>query len=68
MVARLAHQIRTPLSSALLYMGQLSKQELSLTHRLRMTSKVTDRLKHMESLVNSSLSFVQGGEVDTEDC
>ena len=68
MVARLAHQIRTPLSSALLYMGQLSRRELSVTQRLRMTGKVTDRLKHMESLVNSSLSFVQGGEVDTEDC
>jgi two-component system sensor histidine kinase FlrB len=68
MVARLAHQIRTPLSSALLYMGQLSRQTLSVEHRLKMTSKVTDRLQHMESLVNSSLSFVQGGEVDTQDC
>ena len=68
MVARLAHQIRTPLSSALLYMGAMERPTLADDARLEVTSKVKGRLKHLESLVNDSLQFVKGGETQDADC
>ena len=68
MVARLAHQIRTPLSSALLYMGAMERPTLNDAARLEVTSKVKGRLKHLESLVNDSLQFVKGGEARDADC
>ena len=68
MVARLAHQIRTPLSSALLYMGAMERPTLDDAARLEVTHKVKGRLKHLESLVNDSLQFVKGGETQDADC
>lgn len=66
MAARLAHQVRTPLSSALLYMAPLCAVELSAAERARIANKVLDRLRHMESLVDSLLSFVRGSAAKFE--
>lgn len=66
MAARLAHQVRTPLSSALLYMSPLCAAELTNSERTRIANKVLDRLRHMESLVDSLLSFVRGSAVKFE--
>lgn len=63
MAARLAHQIRTPLSSALLYVSHLARPTASASERERVSAKVVDSLRHMEGLVNSMLTFVRGGPV-----
>jgi len=63
MAARLAHQIRTPLSSALLYVSHLARPSATVAERERVSAKVVDSLRHMEGLVNSMLTFVRGGPV-----
>lgn len=60
MAARLAHQIRTPLSSTTLYMAQLGRDDLPAPQRTEVVSKVNDRLDHMGNLLESMLSFVRG--------
>ena len=62
MAASLAHQIRTPLSSAMLYMSQLSLSKLPQSERARMAEKVQARLSHMSSLTDSMLKFVRGAK------
>ncbi|OUS11523.1 hypothetical protein A9Q89_08585 [Gammaproteobacteria bacterium 53_120_T64] len=66
MAARLAHQIRTPLSSALLYVSHLARPTATAEERERVSSKVVDSLRHMEGLVNSMLTFVRGAPVVLE--
>ncbi|MFK7974630.1 MAG: PAS domain-containing sensor histidine kinase [Halioglobus sp.] len=60
MAARLAHQIRTPLSSTTLYMTQLGRDDLPSGQRSEVVSKVNDRLDHMGNLLESMLGFVRG--------
>jgi len=67
MIASLAHQIRTPLASALLYTSQLARSELAPGDRQRFSSKVLSRMRHLENLVNDMLLFVRGGGVCKED-
>jgi len=66
MAARLAHQIRTPLSSTTLYLSQLSRQDLPEKKRLAIASKLGERLGHMGSLIDSMLTFVRGDTPVTE--
>lgn len=66
MAARLAHQIRTPLSSTTLYLSQLGRQDLLADQRQKISSKVSERLSHMGNLVDSMLSFVRGGTPATD--
>ena len=68
MVARLAHQIRTPLASALLYLGAMERANIADHERCEIGGKVKSRLKHLESLVNDSLQYVKGGETSAQDC
>lgn len=60
MVASLAHQVRTPLSSALLYMSSLNRHNLSERERKRFTDKVIGRIRHLEHMVNDMLQFARG--------
>lgn len=60
MAARLAHQIRTPLSSTTLYLTQLGRDDLPATQRGQVVAKVSQRLDHMGNLLDSMLSFVRG--------
>lgn len=66
MAARLAHQIRTPLSSTTLYLTQLGRQDLPAEQRQKISTKVSARLNHMGHLVDSMLSFVRGAPPSTE--
>jgi len=52
MMARLAHQLRTPLSAALLYAAGV--QPASLRERL------TGRLRHLERMIGDMLAFANG--------
>ena len=62
MVASLAHQVRTPLSSALLYASNLSSLPLENEQAYRFANKITDRLKDLENQVNDMLLFAKSGE------
>jgi len=59
MSAKVAHQIRTPLASALLYVSNLTKQGIKETDRNRFADKALDRMRHMEKVVNDMLSFTR---------
>ena len=61
--ARLAHQLRTPLATALLYASQLSRPQLAAAERVRFSDKVVARLKHLEHLIQDMLLFVRGEAV-----
>lgn len=61
MAAQLAHQIRTPLATALLYGGQLARPELSDTQRRQFAATLVEGLKHTERLVADMLAFSRGG-------
>lgn len=60
MVASLAHQIRTPLSSALLYASHLEQGGLSEAHQQRFAGRVKDRLQELEHQVRDMLVFARG--------
>lgn len=61
MSAQLAHQMRTPLSSALLYVSHLANEDLSQEQRERFTTKLRHRLQHMEAQISDILLFARGG-------
>lgn len=60
MVSALAHQIRTPLSSAMLYAGHLQNTALPGEKRELFAQKLVQRLHHMEQQVRDMLLFVKG--------
>ncbi|NND69066.1 MAG: PAS domain-containing protein, partial [Halioglobus sp.] len=66
MAARLAHQIRTPLSAATLYLSQLNRADLPQAQRSEVAGKVGQRLDYMGNLLDSMLSFVRGGTPQRE--
>ena len=58
--ARLAHQLRTPLATALLYASQLSQAHLPEAERARFGEKIVARLTHLEHLIQDMLLYVRG--------
>ena len=62
MVASLAHQIRTPLSTAMLYASHLKQSRLSSQQRTKFSDKILAGLQHMDRQVNDMLLFVNGGK------
>ena len=62
MVASLAHQIRTPLSAAMLYASNLTRKGLGQEAQEQFANKLTDRLKELESQVNDMLLFAKSCE------
>lgn len=66
MAARLAHRLRTPLATALLYAAQLGQASLAAPARERFASKTVDRLRHLERLIEEMLLFVRGAKVGSE--
>lgn len=60
-VASLAHQIRTPLASAMLYSSHLGGRELPERERQRFAAKVLARLRHLDRMMNDMLVFARGG-------
>ncbi|MEL7291030.1 MAG: ATP-binding protein [Pseudomonadota bacterium] len=62
MVASLAHQVRTPLSSAMLYASNLAAPNLPAATKDRFQTKLMDRLHDLEKQVNDMLLFAKGGD------
>ena len=60
MVAGLAHQLRTPLSAALLYTASLGKPQLADADRSRVAERAVERLRHLERLIRDMLLFARG--------
>lgn len=61
MAASLAHQIRTPLASALLYASHLKRPVLEESHRLRFAARLVESLQSLEGLITNMLAFARGG-------
>lgn len=59
MVSALAHQVRTPLSAALLYADHLTNAALTESQRQVFSGKLQSRLRHMERQVRDMLLFVR---------
>ena len=63
MTASLAHQIRTPLSTAILYADHLASENLTEDRRLRYADKLKSRLMQLEQQVRDMLIYSKGGVV-----
>src|SRR5471030_32280 len=60
MVASLAHQIRTPLSAALIYASHLTEQQLPMETHQRFAGRLKERLHELEHQVRDMLVFARG--------
>lgn len=61
-VASLVHQIRTPLSAAMLYAANLRNSSLNAQAKNKFADKLNSRLEELESQVNDMLLFAKSGE------
>lgn len=59
MVSALAHQIRTPLSAAILYAGHLCDDNLAAERKPEFAKKIFGRLQHMERQIRDMMLFVK---------
>jgi two-component system, sensor histidine kinase FlrB len=66
MMSSLAHQIRTPLSAAMLYASHLANEDLSPQQTSKFSKKILSRLNHLEQQVRDMLVFVRGDVALTE--
>lgn len=62
MAAALAHQLRTPLTSAVLYASQLSHFSATDKPENKAVDKVRTSLRYLEKLINDMLMYAKGGE------
>ncbi len=62
MTARLAHQVRTPLSTALLYASQLKQTNLPRDQHDCFVDRLLVGLRHLDHMVNDMLVFTRGGQ------
>jgi len=60
MVASLAHQVRTPLSGAMLYAEHLSNEDLESDTRFNFSKKLMRQLKSIEAQVRDMMIFARG--------
>jgi two-component system sensor histidine kinase FlrB len=60
MVASLAHQIRTPLSAAMIYASHLAEQALNVETQQRFAGRLKERLHELEHQVRDMLVFARG--------
>ncbi len=67
MAASLAHQIRTPLASAMLYASNLKRDNISLHDQQRFSQKIQSRLAHLEQIVNDMLLYARSNNTGTEE-
>ncbi|MDT4288194.1 ATP-binding protein [Methylomonas sp. MO1] len=63
MVAGLAHQVRTPLATAILYASQMSKPSIPDEKRQQFSEKILERLHYLERQVNDMLIFAKQGRM-----
>jgi two-component system, sensor histidine kinase FlrB len=60
MISALAHQIRTPLSAAMLYAGHLCEGKLDSQKQQQFSEKVLSRLHNIERQIQDMLFYVKG--------
>jgi two-component system sensor histidine kinase FlrB len=60
MAARIAHQLRTPLATAMLYASQLERHGMSDAEREALAQRVLSRLRSLERVTREMLRFVRG--------
>jgi len=65
-VASLAHQIRTPLSAAMLFAENLCTPDISPQLRIKCANKLISRLGHLEQQVRDMLLFAKGDSPTAE--
>lgn len=61
MAASLAHQIRTPLSAAMLYAANLGNSNLPVSSRISFQKKLISRLEDLNNQVSDILMFARSG-------
>lgn len=61
MIASLAHQLRTPLSSAMLYAANLTNSKVTAEQQADFTHKLQANLHDIESQISDMLIFARGG-------
>jgi len=62
MAAQLAHQIRTPLTSAMLDTSHLARENLSKERRQQFSNRLRARLCHIERQIKDMLAFASGNQ------
>lgn len=62
--AGIAHQVRTPLASALLSIDHLSHPSINDELRQKSVSRIKQNLHHLDHLVNDMLLYARDGEFD----
>ena len=63
MAASLAHQLRTPLATALLYSANLAQADLPDASRTRFAEKASAQLQRLERLIQDVLFFARGESI-----
>jgi two-component system, sensor histidine kinase FlrB len=66
LAASLAHQIRTPLASAMLHTSNLSSRACSEAAHQRAAERAMDAMRQLERLVEDMLTFARGGKLDAD--
>lgn len=66
MVAGLAHQVRTPLATAILYASHTVKPDLDENKRRHFSAKILERLHYLERQVNDMLIFARQGRMQMQ--
>ncbi|HKJ22126.1 MAG TPA: ATP-binding protein [Gammaproteobacteria bacterium] len=61
MAASLAHQIRTPLATAVLYASHLCNKTLAPHDQQGFSERILNSLRYLEHLVSDMLAFAKGG-------
>lgn len=62
MAAGLAHQLRTPLASAMLYVSQLEQARHRPDMHFKVADKIRSSMRYLEKLINDMLLYAKGGE------
>jgi two-component system, sensor histidine kinase FlrB len=68
MSAGIAHQLRTPLATALLYASHLCSETLPEEHRLDFAPRLKDQLISLDKLASSMLEFLRPSSKKTARC
>lgn len=66
MSAGIAHQLRTPLSTALLYASHLCTPDLAAQDRVAFAQKLKNQLVHLEKMASEMLQFIRARPQKTQ--
>jgi two-component system sensor histidine kinase FlrB len=66
MTAGLAHQVRTPLATALVYACHLRDAALDADSQARFAERLVERLRQLERLVADMLAYAHGADTGTQ--